>query len=308
MISITRHLKPLIDILNRLSAWLLLLAVGWLCWTAARLLWLLLAPPVAPALSILPLQNTINSITDNGSLFAIFADPDLATTPVQPPPNVTLKGVLLAVPESLSSALLDVNGAVKNYRIDDSLQDTGYTLISVDWNAVIIADATGKQSVISMADAMVLDQRGLNAIGNQRLPNNTINNDSLASGIPQPMVLPNTNVVPDGNAANPNAQAGNSNAAIGEAVNELQQNPAAYLTRMGVMASGEGYQVTAATPSGLRNRLGLEPGDRVMSVNGQSVGNNPGQDASILQQVQQAGNAQIEVKRGDQTITIRQQF
>ena len=308
MISITRHLKPLIDILNRLSAWLLLLAVGWLCWTAARLLWLLLAPPVAPALSILPLQNTINSITDNGSLFAIFADPDLATTPVQPPPNVTLKGVLLAVPESLSSALLDVNGAVKNYRIDDSLQDTGYTLISVDWNAVIIADATGKQSVISMADAMVLDQRGLNAIGNQRLPNNTINNDSLASGIPQPMVLPNTNVVPDGNAANPNAQAGNSNTAIGEAVNELQQNPAAYLTRMGVMASGEGYQVTAATPSGLRNRLGLEPGDRVMSVNGQSVGNNPGQDASILQQVQQAGNAQIEVKRGDQTITIRQQF
>ena len=77
---------------------------------------------------------------------------------------------------------------------------------------------------------------------------------------------------------------------------------------MGVMASGEGYQVTAAMPAGVRNRLGLEPGDKVLSVNGKSVGNSPSQDASLLQQVQQAGEAQIEVKRGDQVITIRQQF
>ena len=73
-------------------------------------------------------------------------------------------------------------------------------------------------------------------------------------------------------------------------------------------ASGESYQVTAAMPSKLRNRLGLEPGDKVISVNGQNVGNNPAQDASVLQQVQQAGEAQIEVQRGDQVITIRQQF
>lgn len=45
-----------------------------------------------------------------------------------------------------------------------------------------------------------------------------------------------------------------------------------------------------------------------MTVNGQSVGNDPMQDAGVLQQVQQTGEAQIEVKRGDQVITIRQQF
>ena len=77
---------------------------------------------------------------------------------------------------------------------------------------------------------------------------------------------------------------------------------------VGLMASGDGYQVTTATPSGLRNRLGLEPGDRVMSVNGQQVGNNPSQDANILQQAQKSGEAQIEVKRGEQVITIRQPF
>ena len=74
------------------------------------------------------------------------------------------------------------------------------------------------------------------------------------------------------------------------------------------MASGENYQVTAAMPAKLRNRLGLEPGDQVLTVNGQSVGNNPAQDAGVLKQVQQSGSAQIEVKRGEQVITIRQQF
>ena len=96
--------------------------------------------------------------------------------------------------------------------------------------------------------------------------------------------------------------------AIAEAVTELQENPASYLSRMGVMASGESYQVTAAMPAQLRNRLGLEPGDKVITVNGQSVGNNPAQDAGILQQVQQTGEAQIQVQRGEQVITIRQQF
>ena len=306
------RLKPLLDILNRFSGWLLLLALGWLCWSAARLLWLVLAPPLAPALPVLPLQNLTGSVTDNSSLFAIFAEPDPVAQSVQPPPNVILKGVLLADPESSSSALLDVNGMVKNYRIGDSLQETGYTLVAVDWNAVVIADGAAKQSVISMADAMPLDQRGMatNAIGNQRLPDN--NNNGLASGLPQPLDIPNLgNIDANNNSDANNSDVNNSNdanSAIDKAVNELQENPAGYLSRMGVMASGEGYQVTAAMPSGLRNRLGLEPGDRVMSVNGQSVGNNPGQDANVLQQVQKSGEAQIEVKRGEQVITIRQQF
>lgn len=298
MTTMTSRLKPMIEIINRFSGWLLLVAIGWLCWTAARLLWLLLAAPAPPALPILPLQNTAASATDHSSLFAIFADAEPAAVAIQPPPNVVLKGVLLAIPESLSSALLDVNGEVKNYRINDSLQDSGYTLVAVDWNSVIIADADDKQTVISMADAMPLDQRGLAAdtISNQRLPDNNM----LPAAPPQDMPMPDESSG-DGDASNPTA-------AIDEAVTALQENPASYLSRMGVMASGEGYQVTSAMPAGLRNRLGLEPGDKVLSVNGNTVGSSPAQDAGLLQQVQQAGEAQIEVQRGDQVITIRQQF
>ncbi len=302
MTSIGTRLKPVVNTLNRFSGWLLLLAIGWLCWVAARFLWLMLAPPTSPALPLQSIQDNAASAADNSGLFAIFADPEPAAIATQPPPNVALKGVLLATPASLSSALLEVNGEVKNYRIGDMLKDSGFTLISVDWNAVIITDAASKQVVISMPDSMQLDQRGIAADGmsNQRLPDMS----TPPSALPQPMSPANdatTDPAAGTNDSNPSA-------AIGDAVKALQDNPASYLSSMGVMASGEGYQVTAAMPSGLRNRLGLEPGDRVLNVNGQSVGSNPGQDANVLQQVQQAGEAQIEVKRGDQVITIRQQF
>ncbi|MBE0407195.1 type II secretion system protein N [Psychrobacter sp. AOP22-C1-22] len=301
MMNVSTNLKPVFNTLNRFSGWLLLLAIGWLCWTAARLLWLLLAAPLAPALPLAPLKNTSTSGKDYSSLFAIFADPDPIAAVVQPPPNISLKGVLLAIPESMSSALLDVDGEVKNYRIGDPLKDSDYTLIAVDWNEIIIADANDKQTVISMPEAMPLDQSAMmaGAVSNQRLPNS----DTLPV-VPQSAQNPDMEPA----AASSDSDESSPQSAIEEAVTALQDNPASYLSRMGVMASGESYQVTAAMPAKLRNRLGLEPGDKVLTVNGQSVGNNPAQDAGLLQQVQQTGEAQIEVQRGDQVITIRQQF
>lgn len=305
MMSMSARIKPLIDTLNRFSAWLLLLAIIWLCWVAARILWLVLAPPIAPALPLQAIQNNTNLSADNRNMFAIFAESEAATVAPQPPPNVLLKGVLIAIPESLSSAMLDVNGEVKNYRIGDSLQETGFTLIAVDWNAVIIADAADQQTVISLPELLPLDQRGLdtNAIANQRLPNN----NSL-SATNNGLTLPESTAMTNDNNEVGASQPADTGSAIDEAVTALKENPASYLSRMGVIASGEGYQVTAAMPTALRNRLGLEAGDKVLTVNGQTVGNSPAQDANVLQQAQQSGEAQIEVQRGDQVITIRQQF
>jgi len=297
---------PVLQTLNRFSGWLLFLAIVWLAWVSARLIWLLIAPPIAPELPLLAMQNNSVAVSDNSSLFTIFAGPKPAEVAAAPPPNVVLKGVMVAVPERFSSALLEVNGEVKNYRINDELQNSGFTLVAVDWNSVLIADRNDKPIVITMRQALPLDQRGMaaGAISNQPLAN-TIQNP-MAGAMP---TLPEAPALDSSSGASPNTSAGSSPAsAIDEAVNELQDNPANYLSRMGVMASGDGYQVTAAMPSGLRNRLGLEPGDKVLSVNGKTVGNSPAADAAVLQQVQQAKEAQIEVQRGDQTITIRQQF
>ena len=300
MMTLPTSLKPVLNVFNRFAAWLLLLTIAWLSWTAARLLWLLLAPPLALALPLVPLQDNALSAPDYSSLFAIFADPDPIAAVVQPPPNIALKGVLLAIPESLSSALLDVNGEVKNYRIGDTLKDSDYTLVAVAWNEIIIADATDKETVIRMVEAMPLDQSAMMAggVSNQRLQDgNMLPNASLPD-------QPNTDSQPAAGAPSNN----DPKSAIDEAVTELQENPANYLSRMGVMAGSDNYQVTAAMPANIRNRLGLESGDRVLKVNGQSVGGDPAQDARVLQQVKQTGEAQIEVQRGDQVITIRQQF
>ena len=300
MRTIPNNLQPVLNLLNRFGVWLLLLVIAWLSWTVARLLWLLLAPPLAPTLPVLPLQNNATTSQDYSSLFAIFSDPDPISAVIQPPPNIVLKGVLLAIPESFSSALLDVNGEVKNYRIGDGLKDSGYILVSVAWNEIVIADAADKQIVIRMPESMPLDQSAMIAGG--------VSNQRLQDG----NMLPNAPVPEQNNTDNqPATEAGGVSGAqspIDEAVTELQENPASYLSRMGVMAGGDNYQVTAAMPANVRSRLGLEPGDKVLTVNGQSVGSNPAQDARVLQQVQQAGEAQIEVKRGDQVITIRQQF
>ena len=260
--DVSSRLKPIINTLNRFSAALLLLAIVWLCWSAARLLWLLLAAPLAPALPLAPLQNTANTSTDHSGLFAIFADPDPIAAPVQPPPNVLLKGVLIAIPESLSSAMLDVNGEVKNYRIGDTLKDSDYTLVAVDWNEVIIADAYDKEVVIRMPEAMPLDQSAMlaGAVSNQRLPDNSMLPNLSNAPMPE---QGNPEMQPNGDASNDSEP----QSPIDEAVTELQSNPASYLSRMGVMASGESYQVTAAMPAKLRNRLGLEPGDKVLTVN-----------------------------------------
>jgi general secretion pathway protein C len=301
--TLMTYSKQLMGGLNRFGGWLLLLAIAWLCWAIARLLWLVLAPPQAPMLPVAPLQPAAVSTTDYASSFMIFEQPAAATAPAQPPPNVALKGVMLAMPEVNSAALLDVNGVVKNYRVGSLLESTGYKLIAVAWNEVIIADPSDKQVVITLTQPLALDQgqmaanNGAGQVSNNRLPSGS---DLQANAMPNDAV---TEATETDSADNSNPQS-----AITQAVDELKQNPASYLSRMGVMATGEGYQVTAAMPDGLKNRLGLEPGDKVLSVNGQTVGSNPGQDADLLDKVKQSGGAEIEVQRGDQVITIRQQF
>ncbi|WP_230655943.1 type II secretion system protein N [Psychrobacter sp. I-STPA10] len=305
--------------LNRLSGWLLLLAIIWLCWSLARIFWLFLAPPIAPALPVAEQQSSPAPTTNTSSALNIFmTPPSEPTAPKAPPPQVVLKGVMIASPDSLSSAMLEFDGQVLNYRIGKPLGQSGYKLIDVSWNQVIIADDNDNQVVIDMPPPLNMNQ-GINAnsasgnISNQRLPNasDASDFDGLSADnqadermdASDAMDLEMNSEAPADDFQPPEIED-----TINNASEALKQNPASYLSQMGVMATGEGYQVTDAMPANIRERLGLETGDRVMSVNGQRVGSDPAQDADLLQQVKRSGEAQIEVQRGDQTISIRQQF
>lgn len=300
--TLERVFEHVVAWLNRLSPLALLLSLLWLCWVLAQLLWLLLAPPTAPRLPVVALQPiAIQTVPQD--TYMVFANP-IPQVPVnQPPPDVKVQGVMVATPAHLSSAILLMNGVSQGYGINDPLANSGYTLSAVFWDKVMIADANGQTVDIPLREPMQLDQP--NAFANP------------ATGMmPQTLATLPTDV--DGFDVDGFGDVGGFNGgehhdfggvnAFEQAADELRHNPAGYLSRMGVMAVGDGYQVTDAMPSDIKNRLGLEAGDRVISVNGQSVGSNPMQDADVIQQVQQSGTASIQVQRGEQVITIRQQF
>lgn len=316
------YTKPLVYWLNRLSGWLLLLAIIWLCWGIARIVWLAVAPPQPPNLPVASLQAKNTPMFDASAALAVFETPKPQTPQVQPPPNVILAGVMIATPSYLSSAMMSVNGVMQNYRVGDQLAGTEYQLIDVAWDQAVIADSNDREIVIKMPERMALDQSNLNgnnngaAGGTASAPNQTSppfanGSSGLNSNVTDATAEPTREEAQqdsDQERLSTPLASDNPVAAIDNAVSKLKENPASYLSNMGVMATGEGYQVTGSMPDKLRRRLGLEPGDKVLSVNGQAVGSNPASDADLLNQVKQSGQATIEVQRGDQVLTVRQQF
>ena len=96
--------------------------------------------------------------------------------------------------------------------------------------------------------------------------------------------------------------------ALGQAIQQMQDNREQYLKNMGVSGGGaDGYEISEQTPAKLKNALGLRAGDRILSVNGQSIGQGLS-EVQLLEQVRRAGHAKIEIKRGDQVMTIQQNF
>ena len=129
----------------------------------------------------------------------------------------------------------------------------------------------------------------------------------IENGLDQSIVQPVANASSSfNNQATQMPQSQEQNA-LGQAVQKIQQDREQYLKDMGVNAGGEGYEVTSRTPTALRSKLGLQPGDRIMSLNGQAVGQGQS-DAQLLEQARREGQVKIEIKRGDQVMTIQQDF
>ena len=104
-----------------------------------------------------------------------------------------------------------------------------------------------------------------------------------------------------------NTGSSGSGAALGQAIQQMQQNREQYLENMGVSSTADGYEVTERTPAALKNTLGLRAGDRILSVNGQRVGQGQN-DVQLLEQARRDGQVKIEIKRGDQVMTVQQSF
>ena len=267
------------NLFNPVAPWLLAALVLWLCWQLAAVIWLLAAPPQPPLVRDVALQSQPSLVPNISAvqLFKIERPPLVSDSAPAMGVNVPmrLQGVMLSRPAARSSAMILMNGVTDRYRVGQTLKDTSLQVASVYWDRVQLRRPDGSVLTLKFGEDSPLDP---------------------------PPTAPSIAAPTSG--MNPTARV---DLALTEAQSQLASNPASYLTRMGLTATGQGYEVTAGAPANLRNQMGLRAGDRIVSINGQTLGQ-PQNDAKLLEQIRQTRNAQIEIQRGEQTLTIQQSF
>ncbi len=263
--------------LDKSSALILALLILWLCWKLASLFWWVIAPPQPMQFDRVELGSQQAQVP-NISAFALFNEP--AATTAQDNINLELQGVLLGYPSYLSSAVIKLNDTAERYRIGETVGSTSYQLAEVYWDHVILKQGNGATKEVKFK--------------------------GLDNGLYQPIapVLNSNNTPPPAAAPTQNS----SQSALGQAIQQMQDNREQYLKNMGVSGGGsDGYEISDRTPTNLKNTLGLRSGDRILSINGQTVGQGLS-EVQLLEQVRREGHAKIEIKRGDQVMTIQQSF
>ena len=260
--------------LDRFAPWLLAFLLTYLSWKLASIFWLWVAPPMPMQLERVQLGSQQPQVP-NISAFTLFQESNTAS--MSNLSNLSLQGVVVSYPNQYSSAVIKVNQMADRYRVGETLAGTAFQLAEVYWDHVVLRDAAGQTREVAF--------------------------NRIANGLGQPIVPP------VGTTSLPTATApASTQHVLGQAVQQMQQNRDQFLADMGVgSATGEGYEVTSKTPAALRNTLGLQPGDRILSLNGQNVGQGQN-DAQLLEQAKQAGQVKLEIKRGDQVMTIQQNF
>ena len=265
--------------INRAAPMVLLLLILYLCWKLAALFWLLIAPPQAMQLDRVELGSQQAQIPNIGA-FSLFQEVGQSAGVVETA-NIILQGVVVASPSYNSSAVLKINDQVDRYRVGEMLANSGFELAEVYWDRVILRRSTG-------ATQEVLFKGLENGLNQPIVPETSASSSSMPA-------MPSSSMPEQPSPQNE----------IGRAIQQMQENKDQYLQNMGVSAADGSYEVTSRTPAALRNRLGLRPGDRILSLNGQTL--SQGQtEAQLLEQARREGQVKLEIKRGDQVMTIQQ--
>lgn len=264
---------------DRIAPVLLGLLIVYLCWKLANIFWLVLAPPQVMQIERVELGAQQTSVP-NISSFALFQETG-RTAAADENINLILQGVVVGYPSQFSSAVIKVNDMADRYRVGENIANSAYHLAEVYWDRIVLRQSNGTIRELKFK--------------------------GIENGLDQTIVPPVTS--PSGSAdaqSTETAQNQQSNA-LGQAVQKIQQDREQYLKEIGVNTAGEGYEVTSNTPAALRTKLGLQPGDRIVSLNGQAVGQGQN-DAQLLEQARREGQVKLEIKRGDQVMTIQQNF
>jgi general secretion pathway protein C len=195
--------------------------------------------------------------------------------------NLELQGVFLSDVPSTSSAIVAERGKDgKLYLVGDKLPGNS-VLHSVESDHILLRRGARLEKLLFITKRLNIKA---SSTASTRAKDGS---RKTASNTRQPAQAP---------------QAGSSSAGstiLSQVRDRLQRNPQAVLKEYGLSAvapgSSQGYKVDTAHPA--LNNTGLQPGDRVVSVNGAPLGVAMN-DARLIDQARAAGRVRVEVERG----------
>lgn len=262
-------------------------ATVWIAWVLAGLLWLaaghgsarLVPPPLrterpAPVVDVSQLAsyNLFGAPPVTAQAGAAANAPDTTL-------QLRLAGVFVNADAAGSSAIVaernNPSAPAKVYRINDSLPG-GATLAEVHDDRILLRRG-GASEILRFEKTGLLDGTA----------------PPVNGGMPSEQ--------------DDAAESDDIRAMLGNAIQALTNAPDAFVQQMGLRPGPMGYEITEGTPEDLRQAVGLQPGDRIISVNGRRLGN-PRQDRDVLSALRASGSARVEVQRGGQIVTIERKF
>jgi general secretion pathway protein C len=311
-------------------------------YAAARITWLLVAPEstLPPSASVAtqggatgqqrasrqPVSNT-RAIKQ----WALFGDEPKAAAPkrenkqIKAPEtklNLALMGVFVAENAENSTAIISEArglGEAKRYNIGDRLPGNA-TLEDVFADRILLKRGGRVETLRFVKDS----DKGISVAGDASNPRNQASNkgtggrsnsvrrpsrggkDRPDSASSRPPVRALGKVPP--NPEQLGAQSGLGGSAQNNPLfSGLQNQTEATIKQLGLSAvdasEGGGYLITNSAPRQLLNMLPVSVGDRILSVNGQTLGD-PAQDQALFQQVLNQESIQVELQKGSTRLTV----
>jgi general secretion pathway protein C len=228
------------------------------------------------------------SIAQNESIADLHLFGDAAVEVVEVPKEVNapktrlrleLLGVMAASKVENSSAIIaPKGGAGENYRVGDVVQ--GRTKLAAVHQDKVILDSNGKLETLKFD---LTRKQGIQK-----------------SAKPTPA---QRKAQARGTLKDRFKKVRNASDAVSLLRDEVANNPAGALKQLGLETSenGSGYKVSNS--GSMLTQLGLQPGDIILSVNGQTLGNLD-DDQMLLEQVTNSGQARLEIQRGNRRFVV----
>ena len=254
----------------------------------AVITWMILSPPTLKLMQPSQTNNKTSAQQSQGSIadWHIFGNAAIEAIAIPKEVNapktrlrLELLGVMAAsIAEKSSAIIAPKGGAGENYRVGDIVQ--GRTKLAAVHSDKVILDSNGK------LETLKFDLARKQNIRKSSQPTRAQKKSAARGSLKDRF-----------------KKVRNAADAVTLLRDEVNNNPAGALKQMGLepAANGEGYKVSNS--GSMLTQLGLQPGDIILSVNGQTLGNLD-DDQNLLEQVSNSGQARLEIQRGNRRFVV----